>query len=221
MKIFRTFAKEKKTSFLVYCKPARGIAAGVAAISRARCPRAFLRKSFLFGFAGFREAARSGKCVSVAKIKSIKSIFAFLRRSDRIGDMEIENAGFIGTGLVVLTSLLGAYYLVLRIREFHAEKPDPKLTYVTYSHMEKVRAEMMRCVSDAVQDLRSLRAEIREETRSMHKCYSRGLDEARELISRNAQNISSLVAQAQIANQRIAELSVKTDRLFMKSKEAE
>ncbi|MBP3527014.1 MAG: hypothetical protein J6J65_10825, partial [Opitutales bacterium] len=69
--------------------------------------------------------------------------------------MEIENAGFIGTGLVVLTSLLGAYYLVLRIREFHAEKPDPKLTYVTYSHMEKVRAEMMRCVSDAVQDLRS------------------------------------------------------------------
>ena len=61
--------------------------------------------------------------------------------SDRIGDMEIENAGFIGTGLVVLTSLLGAYYLVLRIREFHAEKPDPKLTYVTYSHMEKVRAE--------------------------------------------------------------------------------
>lgn len=48
-----------------------------------------------------------------------------------------------------------------------------------------------------------------------------GLDEARELISRNAQNISSLVAQAQIANQRIAELSVKTDRLFMKSKEAE
>ena len=45
---------------------------------------------------------------------------------------------------------------------------------------------------------------------------TRSLDEARELISRNSQNISSLVAQAQIANQRIAELSVKTDRLFMK-----
>lgn len=50
----------------------------------------------------------------------------------------------------------------------------------------------------------------------MQKQYSRSLDEARELISRNSQNISSLVAQAQIANQRIAELSVKTDRLFMK-----
>ena len=130
--------------------------------------------------------------------------------------MEIENARFIGAGLMVLTSLLGAYYLVLKIRELHSENHDPKLTNVTYSHMEKVRGEIMHCISDAVQDLRSLRSEIREETRSMQKQYSRSLDEARELISRNSQNISSLVAQAQIANQRIAELSVKTDRLFMK-----
>lgn len=135
-----------------------------------------------------------------------------------IGNMEIENARLIGTGLMVLTSLLGAYYLILKIRESHAEKPDPKLTYVTYAHMEKVREEMMRAVSDAIQDLRILRAEIREETRSIQKQYSRNLDETRDLISRNAQNISSLVAQAQIANQRIAELSVKTDRLFMKAK---
>lgn len=73
--------------------------------------------------------------------------------------MEIENARFIGAGLMVLTSLLGAYYLVLKIRELHSEKPDPKLTYVTYSHMEKVRAEIMHCISDAIQDLRSLRSE--------------------------------------------------------------
>ena len=85
--------------------------------------------------------------------------------------MEIENARFIGAGLMVLTSLLGAYYLVLKIRELHSEKPDPKLTYVTYSHMEKVRAEIMHCISDAVQDLRSLRSEIREETRSMQKQF--------------------------------------------------
>ena len=52
-------------------------------------------------------------------------------------------------------------------------------------------------------------------------CIERGLDEARELISRNAQNISSLVAQAQIAGQRIAELGVKTDRLLMKSRDGE
>ena len=35
--------------------------------------------------------------------------------------MEIENARIIGTGLMVFTSLLGAYYLVLKIRDLHAE----------------------------------------------------------------------------------------------------
>ena len=118
---------------------------------------------------------------------------------------------------MVFTSLLGAYYLVLKIRDLHAEKPDPKLTYATHSQMEKLRAEMMRCIADAVQDLRCLRSEIREETRSMQKHHARNIDEARELISRNAQSISSLAAQAQIANQRITELSVKTDRLIMKN----
>ena len=66
-----------------------------------------------------------------------------------------------------------------------------------------------------------MRAEIREETSSLQKQYARSLSETRELISRNAQNISSLIAQAQIANQRIAELSVKTDRIVMKLKEGE
>ena len=79
----------------------------------------------------------------------------------------------------------------------------------------------MRTIGESLQDLRSLRAEIREETRSLQKQYARSLSETRELISRNAQNISSLIAQAQIANQRIAELSVKTDRIVMKLKEGE
>jgi len=135
--------------------------------------------------------------------------------------MDIENSRAIGTAVVTLTSLLGAYYLILRIREHHGEHPDPKLTYVTHAQMDKVRAEMMRAISEAVQDLRALRAEIREETRSIQKQYSRSLTETRDLVSRNAQNISSLVAQAQIANQRIAELSVKTDRLAMKTRGGE
>ena len=134
--------------------------------------------------------------------------------------MDIENARTLGVGLITLTSLLGAYYLVLRIREFHMENPDPKLTYVTHAQLE-TRAEIMRTIGESLQDLRSLRAEIREETRSLQKQYARSLSETRELISRNAQNISSLIAQAQIANQRIAELSVKTDRIVMKLKEGE
>lgn len=133
--------------------------------------------------------------------------------------MEIENAPLIGTAVVILTSLLGAYYLVLRIREHNAERPDPKLTYVTHSQMDKVKAEIMRTITEAVCDLRELRAEIRDETRSLQKQYARSLVETRDLVSKNAQNISSLIAQAQIANQRIAELSVKTDRIVMKMRE--
>lgn len=108
--------------------------------------------------------------------------------------MDIENAKTLGVGLITLTSLLGAYYLVLRIREFHMETPDPKLTYVTHAQLDKTRAEIMRTIGESLQDLRSLRAEIREETRSLQKQYARSLSETRELISRNAQNISSLIA---------------------------
>ena len=136
----------------------------------------------------------------------------------RIWRMDIENAQIIGTALVSLTAILGAYCLALRIREFYAEKPDPKLTYVTHQQMEKVRAEIMRCLGEAVQDIRNLRAEIRDEVRTMQKQYIRGFEEARELAGRNAQNISSLIAQAQIANQRICELSLKTDRIVLKMK---
>ena len=46
-----------------------------------------------------------------------------------------------------LTSLLGAYYLVLKIRDQLKEKPDPKLTYATREQMEKVRDEIDRIVS--------------------------------------------------------------------------
>ena len=121
--------------------------------------------------------------------------------------------------MITMTSLLGVYYLILRIREYHREKPDPKLTYVTHSQMEKVRAEMMRSISEAVQDLRALRAEIREDTRALQKQYSRALSDNRDLIGKNAQNISALIAQSQTASQRISELSLKTDRIVMKLKE--
>jgi len=135
--------------------------------------------------------------------------------------MDIENAKTLGLGMMTMVSILSAYYLVLRIREFHSEKPDPKLTYVTHTQLDKVREEIMRSIGESLQDLRALRAEIREETRGLQKQYSRSLSETRELISGNAQNISALIAQAQIANQRIAELTLKTDRIVMKLKEGQ
>jgi len=132
--------------------------------------------------------------------------------------MNIQSSEFLGLGLGVITAFLGAYYLILRIRDMHEEKPDPKLTYVTYAHMDKVRLELMRIIAESEQDLRVLRAEIREDTRVMQRGYTQSLMETRDLISKNAQNISSLIAQAKLANQRISELNLKVDKLAASGK---
>ena len=129
------------------------------------------------------------------------------------GVMDTENATMLGTAMITLTSLLGSYYMILKIREQHSERPDPKLTYVTHA-----QEETMQSISEAVRDLRALRAEIREETRAVQKQHARSLSETRDLVGKNAQNISALIAQAQIAGQRIAELSAKTDRIVLKMK---
>lgn len=133
--------------------------------------------------------------------------------------MNIDNPEIIGTTLMSITSLLGAYYLILKIRDQLKEKPDPKLTYVTHSQMEKTKCEIVKMFTEYLQDLRSLRLEIREENKILSKYCQRSISEMRELISKNSQNISSLVAQCSSANQRIAELSVKTDRIILRTKE--
>ncbi len=133
--------------------------------------------------------------------------------------MEIENATLTGTVVITITSLLGAYYLLLKIRDRHREYPDPKLTYVTHAQMDRLREEMTHSISEAVRELRALRAEIKEETRAAQKQYSRALSDNRDLIAKNSQNISALIAQSQTASQRIAELSMKTDSIVMRMKE--
>ena len=132
--------------------------------------------------------------------------------------MNIDNPEIIGTSLMSLTSLLGAYYLVLKIRDQLKEKPDPKLTYATREQMEKVRDEIDRIVSAFSQDLRVLRADIRQENRALTKYWLRAMNETRQMVSSNAQNISSLIAQCSSANQRISELSLKTDRMILKER---
>ncbi len=119
-----------------------------------------------------------------------------------------------------LTSLLGAYYLVLKIRDQLREKPDPKLTYATREQTERLRDEIDNIVSTFAQDLRLLRTEIREENRTFSKYWQRSVIQTREMISQNAQNISSLIAQCASANQRISELSLKTDRIILKERNA-
>ena len=116
-----------------------------------------------------------------------------------------------------LTSLLMAYYLVLRIRDYMREKPDPKLTYATRAQMDKLRAETLGMFSAFAEDLRALRREIADEARMHSKTCQRNLAQTRDMIARNAENISALIAQSASANQRISELSLKTDRIILKN----
>ncbi|MDY6068912.1 MAG: hypothetical protein SPI34_04245 [Opitutales bacterium] len=131
--------------------------------------------------------------------------------------METQSSELLGLALTAATALLGAYYLALKIRDMQSEKPDPKITYVTYTNMEKMRNELMRIITESGGELRLLRAEIREDIRLMQRQYAQSLGETRELISKNAQNISALVAQSALANQRIGELGVRVEKIAAKA----
>ncbi len=74
--------------------------------------------------------------------------------------------------------------MLLQIRDQSREKPDPKLTYLP----------------KAEHDAHATR--IRSQ-----------LDELTSLVHQNAQQTSALTAQIQLTLQRVAELSVKLDRL--------
>lgn len=127
--------------------------------------------------------------------------------------MDISESNAVGVGFFVLISILSAYYLILKIRRHHSEIRNPDFNYITQGHLEKVRCEIMRSLSEATHDLRTLRSEIREDSRNMQRQHTKSLVEMRELIGKNAQDISALAAQMQNASQRIIELSIKTDKL--------
>lgn len=96
--------------------------------------------------------------------------------------MDTENATMLGTAMITLTSLLGSYYMILKIREQHSERPDPKLTYVTHAQMDKLKEETMQSISEAVRDLRARpRPKFGMETRAVQKQHARSLSETREL----------------------------------------
>jgi septal ring factor EnvC (AmiA/AmiB activator) len=98
--------------------------------------------------------------------------------------MSFDNASIIGISLLITLALLGAYLMLLQIRDQSSEKPDPKLTYLPRAehdaHAERIRAQ---------------------------------LDELTALVHHNAQQTASLSAQIQLTLQRVAELSTKLDRL--------
>lgn len=131
--------------------------------------------------------------------------------------MNMESPELLGLGLTAITAMMGTYYLVLKIKDIQKESPDPKLTYVTYAQMDKVRNELMRIICESEQELRVLRAEIRDDSRQMLKQYLIGLSKTRDLISKNAQDISSLIAQSSTITHRVNEISIKVDKFLARN----
>lgn len=106
--------------------------------------------------------------------------------------LPLEQANTMGTALIVTLSLLSAYALLLRVREHFREHPDPKLTYATLAELDKVRLQINQLQRDIKEDFRNVNALVRE----------------------NAEHIAALIAQSTLYNQRLNELSVKTDRIL-------
>lgn len=131
--------------------------------------------------------------------------------------MNFEYTQTICAGMLFLSSISISLYMALKIRALSECRRESNSAFVTHSHLEKVRREFMRTISDAACDLRTLRAQIGRDYRLMQSQYSASLAEMRELICKNAQSISALAAQSELANQRICELSLKTDKLALNS----
>jgi uncharacterized membrane protein SpoIIM required for sporulation len=104
--------------------------------------------------------------------------------------MNIDHASLFGIGGLLVLSLLGGYLILLQIREYFYEKPDPKLTYMTKSDFEKYAG--------------TLRTQISELASLSHV---------------NAQQIAALAAQTEIILQRTSELSTKLDRIQERNSE--
>lgn len=130
--------------------------------------------------------------------------------------MKFESAEEIGIGLIIVASLLSLYLLALKIWDYHKEKPDPKLTYVTHVNLERMRCELMRIITEEAEELRNIRCELRDDIKCISKTHMDSLSAVREMIARNSQDTSALSAQMQLINQRITELSIKTDKLIFR-----
>lgn len=116
--------------------------------------------------------------------------------------MNLDHADIVGIAFLVGMALLSGYFLLLRIKEFYTEKPDPKLTYATIADLEKLRGQLDQFQRDTKADLDAL-----------DQRRSRSVAGIHELIRKNAEHIAALIAQIEMAGQRLSELTTKTERL--------
>ena len=108
---------------------------------------------------------------------------------------------------VVLSSLASIYLLLLKIKEFFKESPDPKLTYATLKQFDSLQALFHASCHKFNSHFSALRLEMKAD-----------INQASTTIHNNAQLIASLKAQIYLFNQRINQLSDQSDKLLIASK---
>ncbi len=121
--------------------------------------------------------------------------------------MILENANVVGIAMLILLALLSGYFLVLRIKEYFEEKPDPKVTYATNLELEKLRQQFQQYQRDSKTDFNIL-----DERRS------RSVAALHELVRKNAEHISALIARDEMFNQRLTETVTRFNRFFERTR---
>ena len=132
--------------------------------------------------------------------------------------MDIINTHNIGTLTFLISSLIGGYYLLLQIKDFYAEKPDPKTTYAKISDLASLKDHLTLSIKDNKSDLFQIRMEFKNDLNIHSKIFHKILRQTQTLVQRNAQHIASLITQCQSNNQRLTEIIIKTDKLSEKIK---
>lgn len=113
----------------------------------------------------------------------------------------IEHAHTLGTTVLIGMGLLGGYVLLLRMREYYRESPDPKLTYTFKSDYEKLKQSIHESLRDHTQHQKRYEQNHKQE----HEHLTR-------VFTEHHGTIAALNNQQTYMTQRLNELNTKLDR---------
>ncbi len=131
--------------------------------------------------------------------------------------MQYESAEFIGSTVLALSTLLGVYSLINRMRKpAFKSLAGPTLPYLPSAEFDSFRTHVHTLFKETTSDLRRVRQEIRTDYNYLFERLLNSFSEAHALIQNNAQHIATLIAQQQMTHQRLSELTIKTDKLYEK-----
>lgn len=128
--------------------------------------------------------------------------------------MSFEDTHFLGSTLIVVLGLLSGYLMLLRLRDYFREYPDPKLTYATLGDHEKLSAQVSDLYREHKKELSHLREAIKCDHETLRTLHGNTAAELFEITKRNSENIARLIAHNETTRQRISELTIKTDKII-------